>query len=54
MIRLVPLLFAILTVVPAVGAGGEKVQKNIDYSDAGGDRMSLVRHLGSVTARPAR
>jgi arylformamidase len=41
MIRLVPLLFAILTVVPAPGAEGERVQKNIAYSDAGGDRTRL-------------
>ena len=54
MIRFVPLPFAILTSVPEVGAGSERVQKNIAYSDAGGDRMSLVRQLGSVTARRAR
>jgi arylformamidase len=41
MIRLVPLLFSILTVVPALGAEGERVQKNIAYSDAGGDRTRL-------------
>jgi arylformamidase len=41
MIRLVPFLFAILTVVPALGAEGERVQRNIAYSDAGGDRTRL-------------
>ena len=41
MIRLVPSLFAILTVVPTLRAEGAKVQKNIAYSDAGGDRTRL-------------
>jgi hypothetical protein len=41
MSRFVPLLFTFLTVVPAVGAGSERVQKNIAYPDAGGDRTRL-------------
>jgi arylformamidase len=41
MIQLLPFMFAILTVVPALAAEGERVQKNIAYSDAGGDRTRL-------------
>ena len=41
MIRFVPLLFAILTVVPTIAAEGDGDQKNIAYSDAGGDRTRL-------------
>jgi arylformamidase len=53
MIRLVPFLFAILTVVPALDAKVERVQKNIAYSDAGGDRTRLdVYSPGDGKDRP--
>jgi arylformamidase len=41
MIRFVAALFTALTFVPTLAAEGERVQKNIAYSDAGGDRTRL-------------
>ena len=41
MIRLLPLLFATLTAVPSLAADGERVQKDIAYSEAGGNRTRL-------------
>ena len=41
MIRFVLFLFAALAVVPTLAAEGGRVQKNIVYSDAGGDRTQL-------------
>src|SRR3954467_578274 len=39
--RLVPLLIATLASVAAPADGGDRVQKNIPYSQAGGDRTRL-------------
>src|SRR4051812_44585398 len=51
--RLVPLLIATLASVPAPANEGDRVQKDIPYSQAGGDRTRLDVHApGDGKARP--